>query len=68
MESVSEHEEPQVLPPWLAVLYRFATALVLLMLIAAAISLVASAVLGIDSLWSWGLHAVAQLGDLLACT
>ena len=51
MKSSSECPEPHVMPRWLLLAYRFATALAILMLVAAAVTLVVSAVMGIASLW-----------------
>lgn len=67
MKLLSEYQEPQIMPRWLFIMYRFVTALAILMLIAAAISLIASVFLGIDSLWNWGALRAAELRNLLAC-
>ena len=56
----------QTMPRWLSLAYRLTTALVLLMLIAALISLFISVLLGVDSLWNWGLLRVAAWRGLLA--
>jgi len=54
------------MPRWLFIMYRFATALAILMLIAAAVSLVVSAFLGVASLWNWGILRTGGLQSLFA--
>ena len=61
-------QEPQIMPRWLSVAYRFSTAFVLLMVIAALVSLMASVLLGIDSLWNWGILRITELRNLFAST
>lgn len=55
-----------MMPRWLFLAYRLVTALVLLMLIGAAISLFTSVFLGVAPLWNWGLLRLAGLRSLLA--
>lgn len=64
--SSSEHQESQVMPRWLFLTYRLATALAILMLVAAAVSLVVSAFLGIASLWHWDILKATGLQSLSA--
>ena len=54
------------MPRWLLAAYRLATALAILMLIAATASLVALAFLGVSSLWHWGLVRLAGWQGLFA--
>ncbi len=54
------------MPRWLLVTYRLATVLAILTLFATAASLIASALLGVASLWHWGLLRAAGLQSLFA--
>ena len=60
-------QEAQMMPRWLFIAYRCATALAILMLIAAAVSLIASAVLGVAGLWHWGTLTTSGWRSLFAC-
>jgi hypothetical protein len=55
------------MPRWLFLAYRCATAPALLMVIAAAVSLIVSVFLGVVSLWNWGVLKATGWQDLFAC-
>ncbi len=54
------------MPRWLFVAYRFATAVAILTLFAAAISLVVSVFMGVASLWNWDILRTAGWQSLSA--
>ena len=66
MDLSSGCQESQIMPRWLFIAYRCATALAILMLVAAAVSLVVSAILGLASIWNWGALKAAGLQSLSA--
>jgi hypothetical protein len=68
MRCSSRHQEPPVLPHWLFIMYRCATALAILMVIAAAVSLIVLAFLGVTALWDWGVLRTAGWKGLFART